>query len=278
MKKLILCADDFGQDKSINAGILELINNNVLTAVSCMTNGTHWNKEYASNLKPHIDKIDIGLHLNFTHGKPLCNQLQALQQFPTLTKLITINKLTTQQITDEITAQINEFEKHMGQLPDFIDGHHHILNLPKILNPLLKIYKTNLQTTKPYIRKTYSSFTQTIQALKYSTKPIITAVLSKWKFPNILNKYNIPTNTTFSGFYNFNNAEQYSKLFQQFLKQSEHGGIIMCHPAQYKTNDEISVARVLEYNFLLSNDLREICSNHKITFEKFNKCQKHIDF
>jgi predicted glycoside hydrolase/deacetylase ChbG (UPF0249 family) len=42
MKRIVLCADDFGQSAAISQGILQLVQAGRLSAVSCMTEADSW--------------------------------------------------------------------------------------------------------------------------------------------------------------------------------------------------------------------------------------------
>ena len=67
--KLIINADDFGFTKSITDGIIEGIKGGYITSTSIMSNMEA--TEYAV-LKALENNIDcIGLHINFTKGKPM---------------------------------------------------------------------------------------------------------------------------------------------------------------------------------------------------------------
>ena len=75
-KRIVLCADDYGQAPAISDGIIELLKDQRLSAVSCMTNTPDW-PIYAKNLLPFRLERDIGLHFNLTEGKPLSEQFRA---------------------------------------------------------------------------------------------------------------------------------------------------------------------------------------------------------
>lgn len=65
MKRIILCADDYGQNDVISQAILNLIKKKRLTAVSCMVAGVDWAR-HAAMLAKVQDQIDVGLHVNLT--------------------------------------------------------------------------------------------------------------------------------------------------------------------------------------------------------------------
>ena len=70
LKTLILCADDFAQSEQISYGILRLAEKRHISAVSCMSNSELWS-EHAALLKPYLNQVDAGLHINLSDGSPL---------------------------------------------------------------------------------------------------------------------------------------------------------------------------------------------------------------
>ena len=120
MKTIILCADDYGQNESISQAIIMLLEKNLLSATSCMTNARDW-QDHAKLLINFKDKADIGLHFNLTEGKPLSSAM---------TKMLPLGRLVMQSywrfldvsvIEAELNAQLDAFYSAMGQLPHFID-------------------------------------------------------------------------------------------------------------------------------------------------------------
>src|SRR5689334_15435364 len=70
VKKVVLCADDFGLSDGVSCGILELARNGRLSATSAMTNLPGWRRA-APQLAELRGEIAVGLHLNLTAGPPL---------------------------------------------------------------------------------------------------------------------------------------------------------------------------------------------------------------
>ena len=69
--KLIINADDFGLSKSISDGIIEGIKAGYITSTSVMVNMDYAEYAIKEAVKNNIDCI--GLHINFTVGKPVIN-------------------------------------------------------------------------------------------------------------------------------------------------------------------------------------------------------------
>ena len=137
---LALCADDFGAAPGISQGIARLAHAGRISAVSCMTASPHW-RESARRLEGVPKTIDLGLHLNFTEGRPLSARLaRRWPTFPSLPRLIAqahLGLLPHSALRNEVHAQLAAFNHALGRPPDFIDGHQHVHHLPGIRRVLL---------------------------------------------------------------------------------------------------------------------------------------------
>lgn len=277
MKSVILCADDFAQNESISQGILSLIALQRLSATSCMTNSPHW-PEHSVLLKSFSEKICIGLHFNLTEGKPLSkmSRLAPLDHFPSLSILLKqslLRKLDITEIENELRHQLAQFEKYMGRLPDYIDGHQHVHQFPVIRDIVLKVYQERLQKNNSLIRcVSEKNFTSLFRS-SGKTKRAIIYFLGSSRFKNQLANCNIRHNTSFSGFYDFENSKNYSRLFPQFLDGVDSQGWIMCHPGlapsatflvSHDTMDPIAQSRYDEYGYFTSDLFLKDCEQKEI--------------
>ncbi|OGT58344.1 MAG: hypothetical protein A3F43_02105 [Gammaproteobacteria bacterium RIFCSPHIGHO2_12_FULL_42_10] len=264
-KHIVLCADDYGQTPAISKGILELVKLGRLSAVSCMVTSPYW-QEHAAWLKPFLSTIDIGLHFNLTHEKTPLPQV-ILQAF--------CKKLTIEAMKTAWQIQIDAFEKAMGVLPRFIDGHQHVHQLPVIREALLCIYQKRLQQTLPYIRATtlHSKHMGVLRDLKIA----VIKAMGTTPFITLLNKHQILYNPTFSGIYSFSTANQYSKHFPAFLTEVGPQGLIMCHPGMldHTTADPIAKARYLEYLYLKSSYFTTACENQNVIIDRMSSSPLH---
>ena len=132
-----LCADDYALNPAVSEGILNLILKKKINSVSCLTTTDCW-KTKANDLKPFLKTIEIGLHLSLTDPKPVYSPSCSLMA---LTKKAYLGQLKKQSIVQEIRKQIEMFEKHLGILPHYIDGHEFCHQLPIIRSALIDIAK-----------------------------------------------------------------------------------------------------------------------------------------
>lgn len=250
MKKIILCADDFGENKSVSDGILDLLQQKRLSATSCMTNMPYW-PTAAQQLKALNLNCQVGLHFNLTEGQPLSGQ-PCFAPLNTLILRSHLHALNRGWIAQELSQQIEAFKNHYGRLPDFIDGHQHVHHLPQIRKALLSVYEEYFPNKEAYIRVSSGS----LGAAAYCPKVLVIALSGARMLKKELKKRHIPHNTSFSGIYNFSPTADYPRLFKRFLKESHNGGLIMCHPAKepLHVNDSIAQARIREYRHFSSDE------------------------
>lgn len=92
--KLIINSDDFGLSKSITDGIVDGIKEGVLTSTSIMANMDY--AKYAVEQALANGITCVGLHTNFTVGKPIIPNPHLTDEGGDF--CITENKLTTTKI------------------------------------------------------------------------------------------------------------------------------------------------------------------------------------
>ena len=276
MKKIILCADDYGQSQSISQAIVTLLAQKRLSATSCLTSSPLW-ALHAKWLFPFKNQADIGLHFNLTEGKPLSAKLAQAHDFMPLSKLIGLahlRMLNSAAIEAELNAQLDQFEGAMGQLPHFIDGHQHVHQLPVIRSVLMKVYEKRLRTHQSYIRCVYhpKSFLR-FGRNRYYLKMLILQLLSgAARFKKMLLKQRIPHNSSFAGVYQFDDSMHYSAIFPRFLREISDGGIIMCHPGlesgKADSDDPIAFSRHDEFQYLDGDQFILDCRREDVVLHK----------
>jgi predicted glycoside hydrolase/deacetylase ChbG (UPF0249 family) len=257
IKNIIICADDYAQNIPISEGILRLAHQNRLNAISCLVNAPLWH-----DLHLELDDLKsthfIGLHFNLTQGEPLSaewreNHGATFSGIGSLLKKSYLNKLSPAAIEAEIHAQYEAFTEATGMAPDFIDGHQHVHQLPQIRDVLLGLHIKYQWTA--FLRHTYNGWRDFVALRGYPKQPIL-AVLGGYQFQQALLKQSIPSNTSFSGIYNFNKSQRYARYFRSFLQSSNDGGLIMCHPGEASADkkDPLYHSRQNELAYLLSEE------------------------
>lgn len=226
MKRVILCADDYSYCPQVSAGIVSLLEKQRLSAVGCMTNRPSW-KGCSKRLRDFQGQIDIGLHLNLTEG-PFLSQRMARVGRPLKAMLLSsfLRRLDPEAIEKELTQQIDAFSQHMGCLPDFIDGHEHVHQLPVVRDIVCDVYKRYFIDRSAYIRVSTNPWKTTV-CVQRSLKGWVIGVLGGWRLKSLLEAHRIPHNTSFSGIYGLKPGSDYRTLFQGFLKHVNDGGLLI---------------------------------------------------
>ncbi|MBA3660993.1 MAG: ChbG/HpnK family deacetylase [Gammaproteobacteria bacterium] len=271
MKRIVLCADDYGQAVGITEGILDLVKRKRLSAVSCLVNKTTFPAD-ALRLKPYQKDIDIGLHWNLTEGyahSAVYQKTYGPVFFPlsVLLRKAFFRQLSWDILREELIAQLTSFKTAFGFLPDYIDGHQHIHQFPILRDVLINVYMHFLSQHHVYIRWV------NLKPMGWLgcefKKRIIHFTGTKVLGRKLRNK-KVPHNKSFAGIYSFKQGMRYQQLFPQFLTEVDDKGIILCHPARTITpNDPLGKARIEEYNYFASDQFLKDCDARKIHLEKF---------
>lgn len=270
-KRIVLCADDFGQALPISEAILALIRKDRINATSCLVNMPGW-EEHAKWLIPFQDHIDIGLHFNLTEGKALSKKYVATYgdyffSLPVLLRKVLLRNISLEVIEAEYLAQIHKFRSVLGFMPQFVDAHHHVHQFPLIRDAFINIYCEQLPH-KPYVRLSNPKLKWS--DLMTELKKFVIYNTGTRGFKKQLIQHQIPHNQSFAGIYSFAKYSQYPQLFAEFLREISDLGIIMCHPASISTADTLGNARHAEYCYLASPQFLKDCYQHQAVLTRFN--------
>jgi predicted glycoside hydrolase/deacetylase ChbG (UPF0249 family) len=258
MKSLIVCADDYAQSPAIDAGIIQLIQQNRLSAASCMVLSPRW-AEAAKSLTLEIrSKADIGLHLDFT-------QFGDAYAHPVLIARSLLRSLPAKAIRLNIHAQLDRFEDGLGTAPDYVDGHQHVHQLPQIRDALLAILKWRYNKQLPWIR---IAKPPAGDGFKGKTIKLLGAYALERKAKTM--GFNCSGNLL--GVYNFSgDSKDYEKRLATWITAADNSldtPALMCHPAINKLgseiNDPIYAARLNEFLALNSHNFYSLLQTVKL--------------
>ena len=142
-RRVVLCADDFGMEPSVNEGILRLAAAGRITAVTCMVDMPAWRE--GSRALPGVSaRADAGLHLDL--GTRSAAELLALAARGAL------GLVDGDRIAERVAAQLDRFEAATGAPPAFVDGHHHVHQLRPVRTALLRVLRARYGDRAPYVR------------------------------------------------------------------------------------------------------------------------------
>lgn len=272
LRRLCICADDFGFHSGLDQGIVELAQSGRLSATSCLTEGPSW-LSGASDLKDLAGRaIDCGLHVNFTEsfdGKEAGkNSLNSL-----IFKAYS-GQLQTNTIQTAISKQLSLFEEAMGRAPDFVDGHQHVHQLPIIRDCLIDELSRRY-SRHPWIRNTQPADVRSNRnGLLEQLKSRIIFSLGGASLNRAARSKKFLMNHRFLGVYGFNlNFADYLDRLRQWCDQAKDLDLLMCHPGLDMVNhDGIGQARNVEFAVLSSDEFGKILDKHNITISRLSNC------
>lgn len=249
VRRIILCADDYGLAPGVNAAICDLIARRRINATSVMAAAPTLDAREAGALRRNAEEggASIGLHLTFTAPfAPLTGG-----RFLPLRRLLLAalaRRLDVAALVAEARAQVAAFTERLGRPPDFIDGHQHVHLFPQIREAVLAAAKT--RAPGAWVRQCGRV---TAGSGPGDAKGLLIDRLSR-RFRVLAATEGISTNPAFAGTYRFDGKADFAALFPRFLAGLPDRGVIMCHPGfvddALRRLDPLTDLREREYAYL----------------------------
>ena len=146
---LLVNADDFGKDDSVNAAICEAFAKGLIHRTTLMANMPAAGEAMAlAKEKGFIDKV--GVHLNLTEGHPITDKMSKNRELcdengcftadfhRNTFKRFFLSKKTRRDITEEFDAQLLRYKELGGEL-FHIDSHHHVHTDASVLSAIMPL-------------------------------------------------------------------------------------------------------------------------------------------
>jgi predicted glycoside hydrolase/deacetylase ChbG (UPF0249 family) len=262
-RRFTLCADDFGQAEAINLAIIELICAGRLGATSVMSQGPAW-PEGARVLANHQHMADVGLHLNLTHHFEGSTVIRPLAFWMLAAPL---GMIDVGAVRATFRMQIDEFVKHFGRLPDYIDGHQHVHAFPlirELVTELIAEYWT--EGAKPWVRAP----DRLVDAGRMPLKGEVLKQITRG-FSAHLERQGLRFPSQFAGLYSLTPGAGYPVLMKRWLQTLPSGTLMMCHPGLQSADrsDPIREARYEEYQYLSHRRLQDDCDSAGASLVRF---------
>jgi chitin disaccharide deacetylase len=275
-KAIALCVDDFGLHDGVNQASLGLAKKGRISAIGCMVGAPAWRQSHSALAAIDRQRVDVGLHLDFTEY-PL--NIESRHSLGAVISKSYTGTLNSALVRREIAAQLDAFEKAMSQMPDFVDGHQHVHQLPVISTQLLAELESRYKTSKPWLRNTSRSARTApslSEGLAHWIKPQIIETLGAAALMRSAKKLGYVSNTNFGGIYNFStDPARYPQLMSTWLKTAQQGDLLMCHPSANcvsgADHDVIYAARRLEFDFLSSTEFAQLLSQNECEIQPLSK-------
>ncbi len=149
--KLIINADDFGYNSSLNAAIVSCFQKDIINSTTIMSNMEGFD-EAVILARQHGFADKIGLHINLTEGKPLTDMSgtglvdkNGVFIMKAITNpLIFFSSATKNKIKHEIREQYNKLVAS-GIHPTHFDSHQHVHILPPLVSLFIEFTKEKNQ-------------------------------------------------------------------------------------------------------------------------------------
>ncbi|MFT3930459.1 MAG: ChbG/HpnK family deacetylase [Spongiibacteraceae bacterium] len=271
-KRIVLCADDYAQSAAISDGILQLVEQRRLSAVSCFSEADFWSS--ADNaLLDYRDQIDIGLHFNLT--QPFARAVISAKSLNHVMGLAISRRIDRQQVTTALRTQLDRFESVAKQMPDFVDGHQHVHVLPVIRAIVIDELTRRYGDKKPYLR----AVNPQLSAPGGFIKLFVLKLLGRG-FRQVAQQHGLQTNRGFAGIYSLQPQEDFGALMQRWLVAADNGDLLMCHPGAHADNhfsaddfDPIAATRPGELAFLQSVNFADQLAQNAIRLSRFRDIQ-----
>jgi chitin disaccharide deacetylase len=276
MKTLCVCIDDYGLHEGINDAVIELTEMGRAHAVGCMTAAPAWRSQAARLQAAKVRGVDIGLHLDFTEN--FADQ----RRMPL--KLFLLKAYMRQhndaELRTEIIKQLNAFEDATGFIPDFVDGHQHVHQLPQVRSVLLGVLTERYAQAKPWLRSTVApSFKRVSAGVIDWIKPLGIELLGANALRQLGSDAGFRFNRRLLGVYDFEGGQgRYARHLAAWLSQARSGDVLMCHPSKpAAASDGLLAARLAEFAVWRSSQAQELLNAHSLTLASLSATIRHFD-
>jgi predicted glycoside hydrolase/deacetylase ChbG (UPF0249 family) len=273
LRRIWLCADDYGISPGVNRAIRDLIGRGRLNATSVMVVGPAIGRDEVGALQTvaaDSPGCAIGLHATLTAPfRPLTMHFQPLDggmflSFPKLLRAGLLRRLDPEIIHAELTVQFAAFSELFGRAPDFVDGHQHAQLFPQVRDAFLTAVKQ--AAPRAWVRQ--GGRRQPLARRLGTPKALFLDILSA-RFRKRAARADIAFNPAFAGAYDFSRAPDFGALMRQFLEGLPEDGVIMCHPGIVDETlislDPLTAQREREYAFLGGEHFPPLLAANKVT-------------
>jgi len=272
MRRIWLCADDYGMAPGINIAIRDLVVRGRLNATSVLMVAPSCHRAEAASLSvlnSAAPRVAIGLHVALTAPfKPSSRDFTPRREGAFLPLAATVRhallrRFDSGALAAEIASQTDTFCDLFGRAPDFIDGHQHVHLLPQIRDAFLQVAKARA----PHAWVRQCGRPTPFMSRIAEGKAFFLDLMSRG-FRRRADKLDLRTNPAFAGAYDFADDADFAILFPRFLDRLPDDGVVMCHPGFVDTElqrlDPLTSLREREYAFLASDPFPAVLAEHGV--------------
>lgn len=273
LRRIWLCADDYGISPGVNRAIRDLIERGRLNATSVMMVGPAIARgeidalEAAAKASP---RCAIGLHVTLSapfrpltmHFRPLDGDM--FMPFPKLLRAGLLRRLDREFFRNEVRAQLAAFAQAFGRAPDFVDGHQHVQLFPQVRDGFVDAVAE--ATPHAWVRQGGRALP--LRQRLASPKALVLDRLST-QFRRRAGSAGLSYNPGFAGAYDFTRTVDFGALMRQFLQGLPDGGLVMCHPGFVDDIlaglDPMTDVREREHAFLSGDAFAQLLAESHVT-------------
>ncbi|TMK52429.1 MAG: ChbG/HpnK family deacetylase [Alphaproteobacteria bacterium] len=273
LRRIWLCADDYGISPGVNRGIRELIEHGRLNATSVMVVGPAVGRDEVAALQAAIAKsarCAIGLHATLTAPfRPLTMHFRPLDggmflHFRKLLRSSLWRRLDAEIVRAEVATQLAAFRGMFNRAPDFVDGHQHVQLYPQLRDGFLAAVKE--KAPGAWVRQARRNLP--LRQRLGSPKALLLDYLST-QFRRRAAQAGVAFNPAFSGAYDYSREPDYGALMRAFLDRLPEDGVVMCHPGFVDEIlvglDPLTATRETEFAYLAGEDFPRLLAANKVT-------------
>lgn len=267
-RRLAIGVDDFGLHEGVNRAVAGLADANRLNAVGCMVGAPAWAAGHLLLRRLDRRQVDVGLHLDLTQF-PL--RAAGPMRLPWLIARAYLGALPAAALRGEIAAQLDAFETALGRSPDFVDGHQHVHQLPRVREALLDVLHARGGANRAWLRSTR----RPEGTARGGFKPALIEALGAREFERLARARGHAQNQHLLGVWSFDAAAPaYLRHVQQWLQRAVDGDLMMCHPSLpvVAADDAILAARQAEWTVLSGPEFAALLAQEGIVPTPISRC------
>lgn len=256
LRRIVICADDFGMNRAVDEGILHLARAARLGAVSCMALGPSFSEQTAALRDADANgSVDVGLHFDLTEG--VGGQEPAVGLGALIARAY-LGRLAPAWVDGRLERQLDAFERIYGAAPAYLDGHQHVHQLPGVLPRVIEILQRRYGPRMPWLRCTLPRRQSGVGPANAFKAQVIGALGGR-ALQRVVRAHGWRSNRRFLGVYGLDGgAAHYARLLRCWFEAARDGDLMMCHPARPAAageGDALARQRAAEFEVLSGEDM-----------------------
>jgi predicted glycoside hydrolase/deacetylase ChbG (UPF0249 family) len=262
-------ADDFGLSRAVTTGILEAAEAGAVTSASMIVNLDDFEETCARARS--FRRLPLGLHLNFTLGRPLTAARSLTTKegdfygLTTLIKRASLGMVDPADVTRECAAQLDRMAS-AGIAVTHMDSHRHVHAHPAFSGPLRQTAMTRgvraIRAPLEPITTNIGDWRATTKKLALSLTSLIGGTIPSGHGPDHFYGISLQGGKSFA-----------SRLFRLIPRLPSGTSEIMTHPGRTDSSltgrDSYDWQREAELVVLLSQQFRDVLDRHRIKLTNF---------